>query len=83
MKQGFKKTKAWNEYRSDLARQPKNNNLYFMIDPTFNNNNKLSVPWFKAGISDIARDFSDKYQISSVDIKNWNALAGNETLTSQ
>ena len=41
-----------------------------MIDPTFNNNNKLSVPWFKAGISDIARDFSDKYQISSVDIKN-------------
>ena len=70
MKQGFKKTEAWKKYRSDVTRQPKNNNLYFMIEPTFNNNNKLSVLWFKASISAIARDFSHKYQISSVDIKN-------------
>ena len=43
IKQGFKRNNFWNKYRSEITTQPKNNNLDYMIDPTFKNINSLFV----------------------------------------
>ena len=40
VKSGFKRTKKWNKYRSQLTIQPKNYNLNYLIDPTFTNFNR-------------------------------------------
>ena len=37
IKKGFKRTISWNKYRSEITTQLKNNNLNYMIDPTFRN----------------------------------------------
>ena len=34
IKQVFKRTVSWNKYRSKIAKQPKNNDLDYTIDPT-------------------------------------------------
>ena len=41
LKSGFKRTIKWNKYRSQMTIQPKNNNLNYLIDPTFVNVNRL------------------------------------------
>ena len=43
IKQGFKRTVSWNKNRSEITAQTKNNNLDYLIDPTFRNINILSV----------------------------------------
>ena len=43
IKQGFKRTVFWNKNRSEITAQTKNNNLYYLIDPTFRNINGSSV----------------------------------------
>ena len=35
VKLGFRKTISWNKYRSEIAVQPKNNNLDYLIDLIF------------------------------------------------
>ena len=47
IKQGFKRTISWSKYRSDIAVQPKTNNLDYMIDSAFRNINRLFVLSFK------------------------------------
>ena len=47
IKQGFKRTISWNKYRSETTTQPKNNNLDYLIDPTFRNINRLFVLSFR------------------------------------
>ena len=42
LKTGFKRTIKWNKYRSELSNQTKNNNLYYLIDPTLTNVNRTS-----------------------------------------
>ena len=42
-KSGFKRTIKWNKYRSQMTIQPQNNNLNYLIDPTFTNVNRLFV----------------------------------------
>ena len=32
---GFKRTIKWNKYRSEMTNQAQNNNLNYLIDPTF------------------------------------------------
>ena len=39
LKSGFKRTIKWNKYRSQMTIQPQNNNLNYLIDPTFTNVN--------------------------------------------
>ena len=51
IKQGFR-TISWNKYRSEITTQPKTNNLYYLIDPTFRNINRLFVLLFKNGDDD-------------------------------
>ena len=40
---GFKRTIKWNKYRSEMTNQTKNNNLNYLIDPTFTKVNRLFV----------------------------------------
>ena len=47
LKSGFKKTIKWNKYRSQLSIQNNNNNLNYLIDPTFTNVNRLFVLSFE------------------------------------
>ena len=37
LKSGLKRTLKWNKYISQMTIQPQNNNLYYLIDPTFMN----------------------------------------------
>ena len=39
----FKRTIRWNKYRSEMTNQAKNNNLNYLIDPTFTKFNRLFV----------------------------------------
>ena len=43
LKTGFKRTIKWNTCRSQMTVQPQNNNLNYLIDPTFTNVNRLFV----------------------------------------
>ena len=47
LKTGFKRTIKWNKYRSETSNQTKNNNLNYLIDPTFTNVNRLFVLLFE------------------------------------
>ena len=47
LKTGFKRTIKWNKYRSETSNQTKNNNLNYLIDPTFTNVNILFVLSFE------------------------------------
>ena len=47
LKTGFKRTITWNKYRSDMSNQTKNNNLNYLIDPTFTNVSRLVVLTFE------------------------------------
>ena len=78
IKQGFKRTTPWNKYRSKITTQTKNNNLDYLIDPTFRNINRLFLLSFKNGNDDSTRDSFDKYYMSLVDIKDFNALIDNK-----
>ena len=74
IKLGFKRTISWNKYRSEITTQTKNNNLDYLIDPTFRNINRLFVISFKNGDNDPTRDSFDKYFMPLVEIKDFNAL---------
>ena len=43
LKTGFKRAIKWNRYRSEMSNQTKDNNLNYLIDPTFTNVNRLFV----------------------------------------
>ena len=47
LKTGFKRTIKSNKYRSEMSNQAKNNNLNYLIDPTFTNMNRLFVLSFE------------------------------------
>ena len=47
LKRGFKRTITWNKYRSEMSNQAKNNNLNYLINPTFTRVNRLFVLSFE------------------------------------
>ena len=47
LKTGFKRTIKWNKYRSQMSIQNNNNNLDYLINPTFTNVNRLFVLSFE------------------------------------
>ena len=83
LKQGFKRTIYWNKCRSEVTTQPKNNNLDYMIDPTFKNINRFFVSSFKADENDSARNYFLKYYMPLVEIKGFNALINNKAFFDQ
>ena len=62
LKTGFKRTIKWNKYRSQITVQSQNNNLNYLIDPTFTNVNRLFVLSFpRTNVGDNIDFFSDYY----------------------
>ena len=51
----------FNQYRSEITTQLKNNNLDYIINPTFRNIIKLFALSFKNGGNDPSRNSFDKY----------------------
>ena len=47
LKSGYKRTVKWNKCRSQMTVQSKNNNLNYLIDPTFTTVNSLFVLSFE------------------------------------
>ena len=83
IKQGFKRTISWNKYRSEITTQPKNNDLDYLIDPTFRNIDRVYVLSFKNGNNDPTRDSFVKYYMPLVEIKDFNALFDNKPFFDQ
>ena len=50
LKSRFKGTIKWSKYRSQMTVQPQNNNLNYLIDPTFTNVNRLFVLLFATNV---------------------------------
>ena len=71
LKSGFKRSIKWNKYISKMSNQNKNNNLNYLIDPTFSNVNRLFVLSFE---NEDDRTSYYKYYVSSVEIKDYNVL---------
>ena len=71
IKSGFKRAITWNKYWSEKSNQTKTNNLFFLIDPTFNNVNRLFVLSFK---NEEDRTAFLKYYTPIVEIKDFNVL---------
>ena len=65
-------------FRSKITTQPKNNNLDYLIDQTFRNINRLSVLSFKNSNNDAKINPFNKYYMSLVEIKDFNALVNNK-----
>ena len=71
LKTGFKRTIQWDKYGSEMPNPTKNNNLNYLIDPTFTNVNRLFVLTFEN--EDDRTSFS-RYYVSKVGIKDFNVL---------
>ena len=71
LKTEFKRTIKWNQYRAEMTNQDKANNLNYLINPTFNEVNRLYVLSFEN--EEDAKTFS-KYYSPKIEIKHFNVL---------
>ena len=55
LKSGFKRTKKWNKYRSQMTVQSNNKNLNYLTDPTFTKVNRLFVLSFERIEEDLVK----------------------------
>ena len=67
LKTGFKRTNKWNKYRSEMSNQTKNNNLNYLIDPTFTKLNRLFVLSFE---NETDRTSFSKYYVPKIEIQD-------------
>ena len=74
LKSGFKRTIKWNKYRSQMTVQPQNNNLNYIINPTFTNVNRLFVLSFPRNNNTDSRYSYPNYYVLKVKIDNFNVL---------
>ena len=74
LKLGFKRTIKWNKYRSQMTIQPQNNNLNYLIDPTFTNVNRLFVLSFSRNTNTDSRYSYSNYYTPKVEVKDFNVL---------
>ena len=82
-KQGFEITISWNKHRSEKRTQPRNNNLDYLIDPTFKNINRLFACLFKNGNDDLIRNSFDEYYMLFLESKYFSALIDNKPFCDQ
>ena len=71
LKSGFRRSIKKNKYMLQMSNQNKNNNLNYLIDPTFSNVNRLFVLSFE---NEDDRSSYYKYYVPSVEIKDYNVL---------
>ena len=79
LKLEFKRNIKWNKYRSQITIQPQNNNLNYLIDPTFINVNRLFVLLFQRiarenNTTKYYRDSFSHYYVPNARIKDFNVL---------
>ena len=78
LKFGFKKNIKGNKYKSQMTIQNNNNNLNYLIDPTFTNANRLFVLSFERieenNVKKDHRDSFSHYYVLKVQIKDFNVL---------
>ena len=74
LKSGFKRTIKWNKYRSQMTIQPQNNNLNYLIDPTFMNVNRLFVLSFSRNNNTDSRYSFSNYYVPKVKVNDFNVL---------
>ena len=71
LKTGITVAVTWNKNRSQIVNQPSTNNLNYLIDPTFNNVNRLFVLAFE---NKEDRSSFEKYYTLTVEIKDYNVI---------
>ena len=69
--------------RSEITTQRKNNNLDYLTDPIFRNINRLFVLLIKNRNDGANRDSFEKYYMSLIEIKVFNALIDNKPFFDQ
>ena len=74
----FKRTIKWNKYRSKMTNQTENNNLNYLIDPTFTKVNRLLVLSFD---NENDRTSFSNYYVPNVQIKDFNVLIDGKSLS--
>ena len=78
LKSGFKKTIKWNKYRLQMTIQNNNNNLNYLVDPTFTNVNRLFVLLLeRIEENNVKKDYRDSfshYYVPKAQIKDFNVL---------
>ena len=78
LKSGFERTVKWNKYRSQMTVQINNNNLNYLIDPTFIRVNRLFVLSFERikanNVKKDRRDSFSHYYVPNVEIQDFNVL---------
>ena len=72
LKSGFKITLKWNKYRSQMTTQPQNNNLNYLIDPTFMNVNRFFALSFPRNNNTNSRYSLSNYYVPKVKINDFN-----------
>ena len=73
LKSGFKRTIKWNKYKSQMTIQPQNN-LNYLIDPTFTNVNRLFVLSFPRNNNTDSRYSFSNYYVPRVKVNDFNVL---------
>ena len=71
LKTGFKRTITWNNYRSTITNQAANNNLNYLIDPTFTKVHRLFV---LAYANEDDRTSYSQHYVPNIEIKNYNVI---------
>ena len=77
LKTGFKRTIKRNKYRSEMSDQAKNNNLNYLIDPTFTNDNRVFVLSFGNEDEVPVRNKEEAYEQITEISKNNDYTTGN------
>ena len=80
--QGFKRKISWNKYISEITTQSENN-LDYLINPTFRNNSGLFVLSFKNSDNDLGEDSHGNYYLPLVKIKHFDTLINNKLVFDQ
>ena len=71
LKSEFKRTVKWNKFLSQMTNQTKNNNLNYLIDPTFTKFNRLFALSFE---NENHRTSFSNYYVPNVQIKDFDVL---------
>ena len=74
LKLGLKRNIKWKKHRSQMTVQSDNNNVNYLIDPTFTNVNRLFVLSFARNNAGDNRDSFSNYYVPNVEITDFNVL---------
>ena len=80
IKTGLKRTIKLNKYRSQTSIQPQNNNLNYLIDPTFINVNRLFVLSFSRNNNTDSRYSFSTYYVPKVKVNDFHVLIDGKSL---